>query len=369
MIRCAFFEMKRLPSRTTPRWTSDSISSMSEPGSTTTPQPMTHRHPGWRMPEGIEWSTYFSRPTTTVWPALLPPWYRTTTFTCGASTSTTLPLPSSPHWVPTTTMLGMAGLPPRPHQLLGRLQRRPDLQHALGAVGEIHHQHLARARARAADDEGSGHALGPRARQRLLQTAADDVARDRDSQIAQAPRQRQRRRLLAREVDDEEVRARQLDGHPLRFHDTERPGHVEGEAHGRAVVAEAAEHLVVAATGGHRGAEVGHGGLEVGAGVVGEAPGLAQIEQHGLGQPVDRQQPMDLGEVGQGPLRARVAGEGRRPLQHLLAAEERSEEHTSELQSLAYLVCRLLLEKKKEISYLVSMQISISSLQTHNVNR
>src|SRR6266404_2323759 len=28
----------------------------------------------------------------------------------------------------------------------------------------------------------------------------------------------------------------------------------------------------------------------------------------------------------------------------------RSEEHTSELQSLAYLVCRLLLEKKKEMS-------------------
>src|SRR2546425_1769589 len=30
-----------------------------------------------------------------------------------------------------------------------------------------------------------------------------------------------------------------------------------------------------------------------------------------------------------------------------LAEQERSEEHTSELQSLAYLVCRLLLEKKK----------------------
>src|SRR2546425_7198327 len=29
------------------------------------------------------------------------------------------------------------------------------------------------------------------------------------------------------------------------------------------------------------------------------------------------------------------------------ATEDRSEEHTSELQSLAYLVCRLLLEKKK----------------------
>src|SRR2546425_1594254 len=31
--------------------------------------------------------------------------------------------------------------------------------------------------------------------------------------------------------------------------------------------------------------------------------------------------------------------------------ENRSEEHTSELQSLAYLVCRLLLEKKKKILY------------------
>src|SRR2546425_9603509 len=31
-----------------------------------------------------------------------------------------------------------------------------------------------------------------------------------------------------------------------------------------------------------------------------------------------------------------------------IRAEKRSEEHTSELQSLAYLVCRLLLEKKKK---------------------
>src|SRR2546425_7687094 len=30
---------------------------------------------------------------------------------------------------------------------------------------------------------------------------------------------------------------------------------------------------------------------------------------------------------------------------------DRSEEHTSELQSLAYLVCRLLLEKKKKINH------------------
>src|SRR2546425_4784963 len=33
---------------------------------------------------------------------------------------------------------------------------------------------------------------------------------------------------------------------------------------------------------------------------------------------------------------------------HRLPLGERSEEHTSELQSLAYLVCRLLLEKKKK---------------------
>src|SRR2546425_3452169 len=39
---------------------------------------------------------------------------------------------------------------------------------------------------------------------------------------------------------------------------------------------------------------------------------------------------------------------------HLLSqwpALSRSEEHTSELQSLAYLVCRLLLEKKKKLEY------------------
>src|SRR5687767_86974 len=35
-------------------------------------------------------------------------------------------------------------------------------------------------------------------------------------------------------------------------------------------------------------------------------------------------------------------------------ADRRSEEHTSELQSLAYLVCRLLLEKKKKKKYIIS---------------
>src|SRR5205814_7225099 len=40
-----------------------------------------------------------------------------------------------------------------------------------------------------------------------------------------------------------------------------------------------------------------------------------------------------------------VVGRGRRGL-----SRERSEEHTSELQSLRHLVCRLLLEKKKKIT-------------------
>src|SRR2546425_4668696 len=38
-----------------------------------------------------------------------------------------------------------------------------------------------------------------------------------------------------------------------------------------------------------------------------------------------------------------------RPAPAASAAFPRSEEHTSELQSLAYLVCRLLLEKKKKL--------------------
>src|SRR2546425_10078885 len=46
------------------------------------------------------------------------------------------------------------------------------------------------------------------------------------------------------------------------------------------------------------------------------------------------------GDPGREPPRGPV-------LHHRRAAQRRSEEHTSELQSLAYLVCRLLLEKKK----------------------
>src|SRR2546425_9512097 len=44
----------------------------------------------------------------------------------------------------------------------------------------------------------------------------------------------------------------------------------------------------------------------------------------------------------------RLGGMGGDGLELLIGTVERSEEHTSELQSLAYLVCRLLLEKKKK---------------------
>src|SRR5687767_15231240 len=40
----------------------------------------------------------------------------------------------------------------------------------------------------------------------------------------------------------------------------------------------------------------------------------------------------------------------------------RSEEHTSELQSLAYLVCRLLLEKKKDWLKMTNHEVQISLL-------
>src|SRR5258707_10391449 len=57
----------------------------------------------------------------------------------------------------------------------------------------------------------------------------------------------------------------------------------------------------------------------------------------------------DLQHDGIAEVRARPDGLG--------AARERSEEHTSELQSRQYLVCRLLLEKKKKKSLVNSIII------------
>src|SRR3712207_8973991 len=60
---------------------------------------------------------------------------------------------------------------------------------------------------------------------------------------------------------------------------------------------------------------------------------------HGPGQVSDQQPPLRDGEP--------VHSGGARPG----APTRRSEEHTSELQSRQYLVCRLLLEKKKKTYY------------------
>src|SRR2546423_4753227 len=57
------------------------------------------------------------------------------------------------------------------------------------------------------------------------------------------------------------------------------------------------------------------------------------------------------------------SGSADRPT-HQSGAPARSEEHTSELQSLAYLVCRLLLEKKKQ--KVRGVQIIVHNHITHN---
>src|SRR2546425_12005451 len=57
--------------------------------------------------------------------------------------------------------------------------------------------------------------------------------------------------------------------------------------------------------------------------------------------------PISRGEGAAQAQRRAARGRRHRALPRLDALVRRSEEHTSELQSLAYLVCRLLLEKKK----------------------
>src|SRR2546425_8872365 len=60
--------------------------------------------------------------------------------------------------------------------------------------------------------------------------------------------------------------------------------------------------------------------------------------------PIYRLGGLAAGDVGEQGLARHIQRLGRKHGR----SERRSEEHTSELQSLAYLVCRLLLEKKKK---------------------
>src|SRR3712207_8302735 len=61
-----------------------------------------------------------------------------------------------------------------------------------------------------------------------------------------------------------------------------------------------------------------------------------------------------LAELGRRHEEAQVARLGAEPLEATAQELARSEEHTSELQSRQYLVCRLLLEKKKHLKSLHS---------------
>src|SRR2546425_8872209 len=61
---------------------------------------------------------------------------------------------------------------------------------------------------------------------------------------------------------------------------------------------------------------------------------LLDHADHPIGDPADPHAALERGPIDEQPLGHAVAQDG----------DRRSEEHTSELQSLAYLVCRLLLE-------------------------
>ena len=152
---------------------------------------------------------------------------------------------------------------------------------------------------------------------RLMMSRATAAA-----EVAEAPGQGQRAGLLGREVDDEEVRAGQIDRRALRLHGEEHPPDLEGEAGGRTLVAEAPEHLVVAAAPHERRAEAGDVGLEVHARVVVEAAHLAEVEQHRVGEPVGAEQAVHLGEIDERGLRARVLHERLRALEHVAAPVE-----------------------------------------------
>src|SRR2546425_7408962 len=65
------------------------------------------------------------------------------------------------------------------------------------------------------------------------------------------------------------------------------------------------------------------------------------------------------------PILQRLSRNGvKHVLRALILVPTRSEEHTSELQSLAYLVCRLLLEKKKKSSHGCPVPVLSSVMQS-----
>src|SRR3984957_18221348 len=96
-------EIRRRSNTGTPLSMSVWLSDNSASSDSTTPLPIKQRTCSRRMPEGIKERIVFLPPITSVCPALWPPWKRATAAARSMRRSTTLPLPSSPHWVPMTT--------------------------------------------------------------------------------------------------------------------------------------------------------------------------------------------------------------------------------------------------------------------------
>src|SRR6185312_10304345 len=120
-MSAAFSAIFRLSGETvTPFSLICSISFSSAQGSMTTPLPMIDSLSGRTTPEGSRLRRYSTLPMTRVWPALWPPWKRTTTSARCDSQSTILPLPSSPHWAPITATFAISA----PRQPIPRRRAR-----------------------------------------------------------------------------------------------------------------------------------------------------------------------------------------------------------------------------------------------------
>src|SRR4051794_23809275 len=109
------------------------ISASSAHGSTTTPLPMIESLSGRTPPEGSSESRYSTLPITSVWPALWPPWKRTTTSARCDSQSTILPLPSSPHWAPITATFAIS-----PQSETGRTETETQPRRKVKRLAERH---------------------------------------------------------------------------------------------------------------------------------------------------------------------------------------------------------------------------------------
>src|SRR5215469_8666704 len=116
-IRGQSGEIRSRSNTGTPRSISIPLSERSASSESTTPLPMKQRTCSRRIPAGISERIVLRPPMTRVWPALWPPWKRATAAARSVRRSTTLPLPSSPHWVPMTT----TNLPMDPYRARNRM--------------------------------------------------------------------------------------------------------------------------------------------------------------------------------------------------------------------------------------------------------